>query len=297
MSWDAAARRGDWEAAWAISDAVVRERDPACRDDPSLPYHRRWVWDGRRFEGRDVLVRCYHGLGDTLHFARYFRPLAARARRVTVEAPPPLVPLLRLVPGIAVHPFDPASPLAPLECDIESMELAHALRLRPDVLSAPWLRLPGPLVPRAGSVGLCWRGGNWDRARSVPLPELAPLHVGADRLWSLQLGEGGPAFANPGGCGDDLLETAQLVASLERVVTIDSMVAHLAGALGRPALVLLHADADWRWGAERERCRLYPAHKLLRQSQPGRWNDVLAQVAAHISEAVEDPSAAGPTRV
>ena len=283
MSWDAAARRGDWPAAFAISDAVLRARDPATRDDPTLPYHLRWVWDGRAIEGNDVLVRCYHGLGDTLHFARYLRPLARRARSVTIEAPPPLAPLLRLIPGVSVHPFDPAAPLAPFGCDIESMELAHALRLPPDALADPILRLADAAPVRPGSLGLCWRGGDWDPARSVPFNELDPLlRETCGRWWSLQPGEGGSGFANPAGCGAYLRETARLVASLERVVTIDSMVAHLAGALGRPALVLLRAEADWRWGDDQCRCALYPTHTLFRQSVPGRWDDVLARVAGHL---------------
>ncbi len=92
--WTAAMRRGDFTAAWRISDAVLATRDPATRDDPGLPYHLRWVWDGAPLDGRDVLVRCYHGLGDTIQFARYLAPLRARAARVTLEAPPELRALL-----------------------------------------------------------------------------------------------------------------------------------------------------------------------------------------------------------
>ena len=286
MDWEAAARRGDWQAAWAINDAVLAARDPATSDDARLPYHQRWVWDGRPFDGRDVLVRCYHGLGDTLHFARYFRPLAARARTVTVEAPAALAPLLRSISGIAVHPFDVDAPLPPSACDIESMELAHALRIPPEALAAPYLATApglatGPVPRRAGHIGLSWRGGDWNAARAVPFAELGPiLATGAGRLWSLQLGEGGPAFRNPAGCSDDIGETARLVASLERVVTIDSMVAHLAGAIGVPAIVLLPARPDWRWGDRGERCPLYPTHTLCRQSRPGAWDDAVARAAA-----------------
>src|SRR3954454_12010069 len=78
--WSEAMRAGDFDTAWAVSDRVLAERDPATRDDPRLPYHLRWVWDGRRFDDRDVLVRCYHGLGDTIQFCRYLAPLRARVR-------------------------------------------------------------------------------------------------------------------------------------------------------------------------------------------------------------------------
>ena len=286
MDWDTAARCCDWPAAWAINDAVLTGRDPATRDDPRLPYHLRWVWDGRTFDGCHVLVRCYHGLGDTLHFARYLRPLAARAGRVTVEAPAPLVPLLRTIPGIVVHPFEAAAPLPPSACDIESMELAHALRIPPGDLAASCLATAAAVPRRAGAIGLSWRGGDWDAARSVPLADLGPiLERGAGRLWSLQLGAGGLAFRNPGGCSPDIGETARLIASLDRIVTIDSMVAHLAGALGVPAIVLLRANADWRWGDEAERCPLYPTHRLCRQSRAGVWHDAIARATALIDAA------------
>ncbi len=135
---------------------------------------------------------------------------------------------------------------------------------------------------RTGAVGLCWRGGDWDSERTIPRDRLLPLiEAAAGRLWSLQPGEGGSAFANPDGCDLDMLRTAALLLSLEHVVTIDSMVAHLAGALGRPAIVLLRAEADWRWGDRGRACGLYPAHTLLRQPEPGAW-DAPVRAAARL---------------
>ena len=97
--WMEAMRDGDLDAAHVISDAVLAARDPATRDDPSQPHHLRWVWDGTPPDGRDVLVRCYHGLGDTLQFARFLPALSGRAASVTVEAPAALVPLLSDLPS------------------------------------------------------------------------------------------------------------------------------------------------------------------------------------------------------
>src|SRR4051794_10437435 len=155
-AWRRAMRRGDFEAAWAVNDAVLAGRDPAAADDPSLPYHLRWVWDGRRFDGRDVLVRCYHGLGDTLQFCRYLAPLRRRVRSLAIEVQPALLPLLGTLPGPdRLIPFREDAPGPRSECDLEIMELAHALRLRPS--PEPYLALPTP--PRAGpglNVGLCW---------------------------------------------------------------------------------------------------------------------------------------------
>jgi hypothetical protein len=144
--------RGDFAGAWEISDAVLRARDRRLRDDRTQPYHLRWVWDGSAFAERDVLVRCYHGLGDTLQFARFLPLLAARTASVAVEAPAPLVEILSLaMPCCAFVPFDPARPLPPADCDIEIMELAHALRIidvsaNADYL-APALRTPDACTP------------------------------------------------------------------------------------------------------------------------------------------------------
>ena len=166
-------RAGDFAAAHAISDEVLRARDPAAHDDCNLPYHLRWVWDGRSFDGKDVLVRCYHGLGDTLQFARFLPTLARRTASLHVETQPALVPLLRMLPGPGkLIPFQPASPAAPRACDLEIMELLHALRVMPSTIPPPpVLRVP-PLRMAARAIGLCWSAGDWDPARSVPLAQL-----------------------------------------------------------------------------------------------------------------------------
>lgn len=281
-TWDAAMRRGDFAAALAVADAVLAARDPATRDDPRLPYHRRWVWDGRPVEGRRVLVRCYHGLGDTLHFARYLKPLRARAAHVTLEAQPALLPLLRALPGCdALIPFNVAAPAPAWDCDIEIMELPHALRLGPsEVPPATLSRLP-PATP-AADAALCWRAGDWDTARSVPLaPLLAALRPRA--AWSLQRGPAareaaGPPFLNPADDDPDILRTAALILAARRVVTVDTMVAHLAGTLGATTTLLLRARADWRWG-NTDRTPWYPSLRLLRQHQDGDWTAPLRAVA------------------
>src|SRR5437588_870889 len=132
-----AARRRSTPSACRLR---ARAGDPRTRDDASLPYHMRWVWDGRPFENRHVLVRCYHGLGDTLQFARYLPRLASMTASLTVETQPQLIPLLRgLANNIQFIPFRPEAPAPPAECDIEIMELAFALRAPPDAVTAPYL--------------------------------------------------------------------------------------------------------------------------------------------------------------
>src|ERR1700712_2787041 len=125
--WMAAMRRGDFATAWAINDGVLAARDPATRDDPRLPYPLRWVWDGRSLENRHMLVRCYHGLGDTLQFARTLPVLRRHVASLAVEAQPELLGLLATIPGPdRLIPFILDAPAPPSECDIEIMEIPHA---------------------------------------------------------------------------------------------------------------------------------------------------------------------------
>lgn len=286
-------RAGDWETAWGINDLVLAARDAATRDDPALPYHLRWVWDGTPPAGRPALVRCYHGLGDTLQFARYLPLLRERgAARVVVEAQPELVPLLSTLPGVdEIVPFQLAAPLPPEPCTLEIMEIAHVLRVPPP--STPYFAAPG-LAPGSPPlrVGLCWRAGGWDPARSVPLPLLAPLaRLPGVALVSLQRGPGAeaalapgaPPFLNPHDRSLDIQATARLIAGLHLVVTVDTMVAHLAGALGRSAWVLLRRDADWRWPLDADAAPWYPTLRLARQNEDGDWTTPIRIVTEAVS--------------
>lgn len=261
----------DFPAAWAIADAVLGARDPATRDDPSRPYHERWVWDGRDLSTRAVVVRCYHGLGDTLQFVRFLPALRARAAHVTLETQPELLGLLGCVTGAdQVVAFDPAAPI-PAANDIEIMELHHALRQQ--LCPAPYLAVSSASVEGA-ALGVCWQAGGWDPDRSIPLDQLRP--VLPDGAVSLQRGAVG--LPDPLNGMMDLVETARLVASLDRVVTVDTMMAHLAGALGRPVELLLKRDADWRWGRDR-RTPWYPNTRIHRQRHAGDWGPALHSLA------------------
>ncbi len=278
--WLAAIRRADYAAAWSINDAVLAARDPAGRDDPKMPYHARWVWDGRCFDGRHVLVRCYHGLGDTLQFARYLRPLRRRVASLTVEAPPELLGVLSSVAGPdQLVAFDPSRPLPPAECDIEIMELPHALRLTPEAVPPPYISADAAPVDR-DMIGLCWAGGKWDPQRAIPERLMLPL--ASDRCIALRPGPTSLPVLNPGGCPSSVAATAAIIAGLPLVISVDTMVAHLVGAMGRPVWLLLKHEADWRW-MQGERCPWYPSMRLFRQPEPGDWPTVIAQVAREMT--------------
>jgi hypothetical protein len=275
--WMVRMQRGDYVGAWEINALVLAGREAAARDDQRLPYHLRWVWDGRPFDGQHVLVRCYHGLGDTLQFARYLPELRRRVVSLTLETQAALIPLLaglRIVDHII--PFDIAAPAPPAECDLEIMELPFALRMPPEGVSPPYLQSPAAILPH-GTVGLCWAAGGWDPARSVPA-DLFRLFTSRPCVTLL------PApttldVLNSGGCPMDLAATAALISGCTLVVTVDTMVAHLAGALNRPTWLLLKQDADWRWLTNRVDSPWYPAMRLYRQCAPGVWDAVFDRLS------------------
>ena len=275
--WFAHMRRGDFAAALRISDAVLAAREPASRDDPGRPYHERWVWDGRPLTGRRVLVRCYHGLGDTLQYSRFLAPLRRLASHVVLETQPALRPLLD---GLAdsVVAFDPRHPLPSRDVDIEIMELPHALRLGLQDLPPP--RLPVAAEPN-GAIGLCWQAGGWDPGRSMKLAELLAA-TPTMPLVSLQRGpaaaDARDGFSNPGDDDRDVARTARLIAGCRRVITVDTMVAHLAGTLGAPTLLLLRHGCDWRWRDAGDVAPGYPSVRLLRQATPGDWSVPLQSI-------------------
>lgn len=312
-AWTEHMLRGDFAAAWEVSDAVLRSR--AGVPCWHLPRHEQHVWDGTPLDGRRVLVRCYHGLGDTLQFIRYAPMVKAVAAEVIVWAQPALLPLLRTARGVdRLLPLHDGAPGVEYDADVEIMELPHVFRTTLDTLPAdvPYLHADPAPLPRDGrlAVGLVWRAGDWDPCRSVPPELLAPLaRVPGVALHLLQRG---PALAErPEGLGvvsgsDDVLETARVMRALDLVVTVDSMPAHLAGALGVPVWTLLHAGADWRWLRDRDDSPWYPTMRLFRQEAPGAWEPVVARVAAELERAAAGrgegtaqpaaPSRPGPAR-
>lgn len=276
--WTASTREGDYERAWALaaSQREAAQQSGQRRDDPRLPYHQRWVWDGCAVDGRDVLVRCYHGLGDTIQFLRFLPELRRRAAMVTLEIQPRLIALLG--DGIAdrVVPFDQLRPLPPSECDIEIMELSMALRVRPDAFPPPYLEVQPAALPPA-TIAICCMAGDWDASRSIAPELLTPLCEGR-RCLTLDPVPSPLPVDNPEGCPFDIVQTATLIAGAALVVTVDTMVAHLAGALNRPTWLMLKHEPDWRWNPVLGRSDWYPSMRLYAQPRPGDWASVIATV-------------------
>ncbi|QJE72477.1 glycosyltransferase family 9 protein [Aerophototrophica crusticola] len=291
--WKAAMLLGRYEWAWRLSDSVLASRAPEDFNRPWTPYHTRCVWDGTPLAGRRVLVRCYHGLGDSVQFLRYAPALEAQGCRVAVEIQPELLSLARDCPGVAeAVALGEADDLLVeergWEVQVESMELSHALRTLPHTIpnDVPYLGrgLPRRVRPagEAMRVGLVWQAGGWDARRSLPLAALEPLlGLSGVELVSLQQGparEELAAFpAVRDGAVDRLEALAEAMCSLDLMVAVDTMAAHLAGALAVPTVALLHQDADWRWGAAGTRTPWYPTLHLARQRVQGDWTPAVAE--------------------
>jgi hypothetical protein len=238
-----------------------------------------------------VLVRCYHGLGDTIQFLRFMPALRAIARSVTVWCQTELLPLVERTEGVDLAiPLHDGAPCVEFDSDIEIMEVPHAIRAGRDTIEmrAPYLTLPAsaasaqPLEDRHGlAVGLVWEVGAWDKRRAVP-PDLLRRLAGDGRtLYSLQRGAGPDRLAETVArdvSTPDIVALGHLIRQLDVVVCVDTMVAHLAGALGCEAWVLLHADCDWRWPVCGSHTFWYPTLRLFHQRTQGDWNDVIEQV-------------------
>ncbi|WP_347156521.1 glycosyltransferase family 9 protein [Pontibacter chitinilyticus] len=283
---------GNFEKALEVSDDVLRSH--AGTPCWHLPRHYQYVWNGTPLDGKRVLVRCYHGLGDTLQFIRYAPLLKAIAAEVTVWAQPPLLQLLSSVEGIDhLIPLHDGSPEVEYDVDVEVMELQHIFRTTLATIpsAVPYISVAPMLLcyPKEQlAIGLIWQAGNWDSLRSIPYSFLSPLAaVPGIRLFILQAGAASVGWQEGFGVhpGEfDLYTYASLIRSLDLVITVDSMPAHLAGALGIPVWTLLHSEADWRWMRNRDDSPWYPTMRLFRQTQSGDWQTVISRVAAELEK-------------
>ncbi|MDQ6656341.1 MAG: ADP-heptose--LPS heptosyltransferase [Verrucomicrobiota bacterium] len=288
-AWMRHMRAGEFARAWEVSDAVLRERGERSADQ--LPRHFQWVWNGAPLDGKRVLIRCYHGLGDTIQFIRYAPLVRQRASAVIVWAQPELLPLLRTADGIdQLLPLHHGAPEAEFDIDVESMELPHVFRSTIASLPAdvPYLHVTPATLPDDGNlqVGIVWKCGDWAPERAVPVELLASLaEMRGVTLHVLQRGSGldeRPADFGVVSGSDDILAAAQTIAALDLMITIDSMPAHLAGALGVRTWILLRSECDWRWMDRGESSPWYPTVRVFRQPRAGDWAAVVAEVAADL---------------
>jgi tetratricopeptide (TPR) repeat protein len=265
-------------------------------------------WDGGDLTGKRILIHSEQGLGDTIHISRYIPMLAQRGGLVILECPMLLMNLLRDLPGLAqiVAPGEPL-PAFDLHCPIMSLPLMFNTTLSTIPWTGPYLHTdpklaeqwsqrlpPDPDRPR---IGLAWAGrpeNKVDHKRSMRLDQFVPLSaIKNARFFSLQKGPAaGQARRPPDGMElidytndlHDFADTAAMAANLDLILTVDTSVAHLAGALGRPAWVLLPRSPDWRWMLDREDSPWYPTLRLFRQKTRGDWNEVMERVKGELAK-------------
>ncbi len=291
--WLARTLGGDFEGAWRESDAI-RQRGGA---DP----HR--FWNGEDVRGRRVILRCLHGLGDAVQMLRYAPRLKAECTELIVEVPPRFAELARCFAGVdRVITWD--NPAPEWEVQAEVMELPYLFRTQLAELPTAerYLALP-PEVRMAAretighgtrpKVGMVWAAGEWNRERNLPFALVERLvRETACEFWCLQGADEGSAWTglqrvglrDAAECGDGLMSLAGVVAKLDLVITVDTLAAHLAGALGTPAWVLLEYAADWRWMVGRDDSPWYPSLRLFRQSAPGDWEGLMARVCESLDD-------------
>ncbi|MDQ2833626.1 MAG: hypothetical protein M3Y50_07760 [Acidobacteriota bacterium] len=312
---DAQLRGADWERCsagrWMISMLAGRfceawRESDAIRLRGAADPHR--FWEGEDLRGAHVIVRSLHGLGDAVQMLRYAPVLNALASRVVFEVPPRFVELARCFDRVdEVITWEGEEPVRKPEWNVqlEVMEFPYIfrttesdlplctnyVRLKPEVVrSAADALNPAVTARETMRIGMVWSGGDWDSERSVPFSLLhsclqnTPGACQLAEFWSLQ---GGMVAQDANGtnvrdaasqCGSGLMGLAATIANLDLVITIDTLAAHLAGALGKPTWVLLQYAADWRWMVERPDSPWYPTVRLFRQKRPGDWSSVMQEV-------------------
>lgn len=290
---------GDLERGWREYEWRRRLPGQSLRSFPQPE------WDGAPLEGKTILLQAEQGVGDSLHFIRYAPLVRARGGRVVVAAPSRLHGILSTCPGIDLIADDGASP--PFDVHASLMSLPRLLGTTLDSIPAevPYLRPDPNLVERwrgrlgalpGQRVGICWQGNPRhpdDAERSFPLAALEPVaRVPGVRLVNLQHGHGLGQLAK---CsfpvetlGDGLdaagafTDTAAVVSLLDLVVTADTSLAHLAGALGAPVWIALARIPDWRWMLDRSDSPWYPSARLFRKATDD-WASVFAAMARAVA--------------
>ncbi len=289
---------GEWNVGWAGYEARL-----AVNAEPRILTSRWPVWRGEALDGKRIVVLSEQGLGDIFQFARFIRDLQMRGANVTLRLPETMLPVMA---GLAadvrlVHDLESD---AQFDFEIAMMSLPH--RLSPDAIVSPDpLRYLAPDPVRVAkwrdrlgtgmrgvNIGIGWQGNPAfidDARRSIPLDAFAAIaerqgirlvslqkHAGAEQLAEVAF----PVERVPDDIDADgaFVDTAAIIDCLDLVITSDTALAHLAGALGHPVWLALPFVPDWRWGTAGETTPWYPTMRLFRQRTDGDWGGVFARM-------------------
>jgi hypothetical protein len=286
--------QGDFEAAWRESDRIERHGRPDVNR----------LWDGKSLRGKRVLIRCLHGLGDTIQYVRYAPLLRKQTESLTIEAQPALKRLVQ-ESGLADRVITWGDPEPPWESQIEIIELPRIFRTTLETIpnGVPYLKATArdAFTSKRNKfrVGLVWASSLYNPSRCVPLAELASLfEVEGAEFFSFQAGDNvqeleGSHFPisdafDRSGC---VQTAANGLAAMNMVLTVDTMMAHLAGALGLPVWTLLPLQSDWRWMTDRSNSPWYPTMRLFRQPSEGDWSKPISEVCNQLQALVSESAA------
>jgi tetratricopeptide (TPR) repeat protein len=294
---------GDFDRGWI----EYEWRRKGASTGPSRRVFPQPLWlGGNEIADKTILLHSEQGFGDTIQFCRYAPLVAARGARVVLEVEEPLQGLLTDLAGTA-RVVAKGSPLPDfdLQCSLLSLPLAFNTQLETIPSAVPYLRVPDQALVKWGArlpikrrprIGLAWAGNAKhirDRERSIDLRGLSPL-LGIDATFvSLQKEvrtadrETLEKNADIVHCGYELenfSDTAALISHLDLVISVDTAIAHLAGALGKPVWILLTYVPDWRWLLDRDDSPWYPTARLFRQSETREWQSVIVRVRDALRE-------------
>jgi len=263
-------------------------------------------WDGESLSGRTILLHAEQGFGDTIQFARYIPMVAERGGVVLLECQPELKSLLNAITGVK-ETYIPGQQLPPFDvhCPLASLSLAFRTTLETIPASIPYLQPDAAKAERWKAklsdekqfkIGLAWSGRPThrnERNRSIPLQMFTPLaQVPHAHFYSLQKGTAARQIADAKELPitdwtDDLTDfadTAALIANLDLIISVDTAVAHLAGAMGKPTWLLLPWAPDWRWMLHHPDTPWYPTISLFRQNAPKQWEEVMERVRIALAQ-------------
>jgi hypothetical protein len=307
-------RLGHWGQGWPGYETRWRFRE-VHRNPRAFSQPR---WQGEALGGRCILLHAEQGLGDTIQFCRYAAMVAARGGHVILQVQAPALRLMQSLSAVrgglvetvllGANPAELDTKLD-LECPLMSLPAVFGTTVEtvpwpgaylfadPELAAEKRAKIPRSRLEGRHRVGLAWAGNpryKADRQRSVQLSTLLPLLRTPGITWiALQKGPAAEQLAAlpgdvpvvDGSSHDrDLAETAALMATLDLVITTDTCIAHLAGAMGKPVWILLPHLSDWRWMQRTEATPWYPTAKLFRQSAPGDWDGVLERVIGQLNE-------------
>ena len=301
-------RLGNWAEGWKNYESRWKSR----RQNEPRRHENAPLWDGGDLTGKTILIWSEQGLGDTLHFIRFADQLAAKGAKVVAECQPSLVPLLQTMPSLD-QVVAVGQPLPAFDVQVPLLSLPSLLGLTLDNLPPGGTYLTAPSDrkqqwddwhPTASPrVGVVWSGEARrqdvectliDRRRSISLDTLAPVLNRKDvQFVSLQLGPSRAQLINydhvldPAGRIRDFADTAALIDRLDLVISVDTSVAHLAAAMGKPVWLLSRFDGCWRWMTDRQDTPWYPSMWIYAQSEAGDWQHPVAALAEDMTQWVK----------